>query len=53
MLARDFPPFLGICLLIGFFMGAVWCSCYVNGKLPKKIRPPTFYAAPTEKVERV
>lgn len=53
MAVRFFPPMLGILLFIGFLLGAVWFSCKVNDKLPKKAPQHTFYAAPTEEVERL
>jgi hypothetical protein len=53
MAVKYFPPTLGVTLFIGFFAGAVWFSCKVNGKPPKSGREETFYSARTEKVERL
>ena len=54
MTAKQFPPFLGICLLLVFFGTAVWFSCLVDGKLPnRRPQPRSFYSALTEKVERI
>jgi hypothetical protein len=41
-------PIIGILLVISFMVGAVWLSCYANGKLPKKVKTYAFYTAPTE-----
>jgi hypothetical protein len=51
MAVKMFPPILGISLLLGCLAGAVWLSCKVNGKLPKRGRPAAFYSAPTEPIE--
>lgn len=48
---RNFPPILGIMLFVGCLSGAVWLSCWLNGKLPKK-RTRAFYAAETERMRR-
>lgn len=52
MLVKLFPPMLGILIFLGCLAGAVWLSCYTNGRLPKKARQGTLYAAPTENIER-
>lgn len=50
VLAKTFPVLLGILLVIGFFAGATWFSCYMNGALPKQ-RRQAYHSAPTEKAE--
>lgn len=50
VITKTFPAIIGILLVIGFFTGTVWLSCYMNGMLPHQCRN-TFYSAPTEKVE--
>lgn len=50
---KTFPAILGIFLVLVFLAGAVWLSCYVNGKLPRRTPKRTLYSAPTQKVERV
>ena len=49
-IVKTFPAVVGILLVAGFFAGAIWFSCYVNGVLPDQ-RRSAFYASPTEKVE--
>ncbi len=49
-IVKTFPVVVGILLVAGFFAGAVWFSCYVNGVLPDQ-RRIAFYAAETENVE--
>lgn len=53
MLVRNFPPILGMALFVTCLAGAVWFSCYVNGALPKRGQPTSFYSAPTEKIETI
>lgn len=52
-IVKAFPPILGIAIFLACLAGAVWFSCYVNGKLPKRSRSATFYSAPTERIESV
>ncbi len=47
-IVRVFTPMLGLTMVVGFLLGAVWCSCLVNGKLPKKPSRQPLYAAPTQ-----
>ncbi|MBA2679235.1 MAG: hypothetical protein H0U76_12655 [Ktedonobacteraceae bacterium] len=52
-LVKAFPPVLGVSIFLVFLASTIWLSCYLNGQLPKKARPPSFYAARTEKTRRV
>jgi hypothetical protein len=51
IITKTFPAIVGILLVIGFFAGAIWLSCLVNGVLPHQLQSTNFYSAPTEKVE--
>jgi hypothetical protein len=51
MAVREFPPILGLVLIIAFLAVSVWLSCWAQGKLPKRGRPVSFYSAPTEQIE--
>lgn len=33
IVAKSFPPILGIGLVVGFLAGSVWLSCKVSGRL--------------------
>ena len=34
MLIKVFPVIIGLMLVTGCLVVAVWCSCYLHGKLP-------------------
>lgn len=50
VIAKTFPLLLGALVFFGFFAGAVWLSCYMNGALPRQ-RRHAFYSTQTEKAE--
>jgi len=52
MAAKVFPLVLGVSIFLGCLSDAVWVSCKINDKLPKKPARRTFYSAPTEKAQR-
>jgi hypothetical protein len=50
---KSFPAMLGIGIFLGCLATAIWFSCLINGKLPRKTRPSGFYTPSTEEVERI
>lgn len=50
MAMRALPPLLGLALLLASLAGSIWLSAWTQ-RVPKKERPQSFYAAPTERME--
>ncbi len=52
-MVRVFAPMLGLTIVVGFLLGAVWFSAKANGKSLRWRPKRTFYSASTEKGERI